>query len=175
MIKQVALARVCFANGQNSSSLDGLQTGSGQTRRRENVVGVNMVLAQVVRFKHGLYKSCGVECFEGMMLEPRLLQPGFHVAGKQGRRRGATIPHSELSWGNVATYGNTCQDMGKCGNMCARKVTYGKMSGIRGPSLRTHTLQLEITIVRFPPRKVLYPGVKSTQNGPSWAISDFCL
>ena len=23
---------------------------------------------------------------------------------------------------------------------------------------------------QIPPRKVLYPGVKSTQNGPSWAI-----
>ena len=39
-------------------------------RRRENMVGVNMVLAEFVRFKHGLYKSCGIECFEGIMLEP---------------------------------------------------------------------------------------------------------
>ena len=39
--------------------------GLGQ-RRRENMVGVSMVLAEFVKFKHGLYKSCGVECFEGM-------------------------------------------------------------------------------------------------------------
>ena len=26
---------------------------------------------------------------------------------------------------------------------------------------------------QIPARKVLYPGVKSTQNGPSWAISDY--
>ena len=39
--------------------------------------------------------------------------------------------------------------------------------------LRTHALQLEITLVRFLPEKVLYPGVKSTQNGPSWSISDY--
>ena len=51
-------------------------------RRRENMVGVNMVLAESVKFKHGLYKSCGTECFEGIMLEPCLLQPCFHVAGK---------------------------------------------------------------------------------------------
>ena len=41
-----------------------------------------MVLAEFVKFKHGLYKSCGIECFEGVMLEPCLLQPCFHVAGK---------------------------------------------------------------------------------------------
>ena len=51
------------------------------TRRRENMVGVNMVLAEFVKFKHGLYKSCGIECFEGIVLEPCLLQPHFHVAG----------------------------------------------------------------------------------------------
>ena len=50
-------------------------------RRRENMVGVNMVLAEFVKFKHGLYKSCGIEWFEGSMLEPCLLQPCFHVAG----------------------------------------------------------------------------------------------
>ena len=49
--------------------------------RRENMVGINMVLAESVRFKHGLYESCGVECVEGIMLEPCLLQPCFHVAG----------------------------------------------------------------------------------------------
>ena len=50
-------------------------------RRRENMVGVNMVLAEFVKFEHGLYKSCGIEWFEGSMLEPCLLQPCFHVAG----------------------------------------------------------------------------------------------
>ena len=54
-------------------------------RPRENMVGVNMVLAESVKFKHGLYKSCGIECFEGIMLEPCLLQPCFHVAGSPGR------------------------------------------------------------------------------------------
>ena len=43
-----------------------------------------MVLAEFVKFKHGLYKSCGIECFEGIMLEPCLLQPCFHVAGGPG-------------------------------------------------------------------------------------------
>ena len=50
-------------------------------RRRENMVGVSMVLAEFVIFKHGLYKSCGIEWFEGITLEPCLLQPCFHVAG----------------------------------------------------------------------------------------------
>ena len=45
-------------------------------RRREDMVGVNMVLAEFIEFKHGLYKSCGI------MLEPCLLQPCFHVARK---------------------------------------------------------------------------------------------
>ena len=27
--------------------------------RRENMVGVNMVLAQSIKFEHGPYKSCG--------------------------------------------------------------------------------------------------------------------
>ena len=50
-------------------------------RRRENMVRANMVLAEFIKFKHGLYRSCGIECFEGIMLEPCLLQPCFHVAG----------------------------------------------------------------------------------------------
>ena len=45
-------------------------------RRRENMVGVNMVLAELAKFEHGLYKSCGIVCVEGIML-----QPCFHVAG----------------------------------------------------------------------------------------------
>ena len=40
-----------------------------------------MALAEFVKFKHGLYKSCGIERYEGIMLEPCLLQPCFHVAG----------------------------------------------------------------------------------------------
>ena len=50
-------------------------------RRRESMVGVNMVLAEFIQFKHGLYKSYVIECFEGIMLEPCLLQPCFHFAG----------------------------------------------------------------------------------------------
>ena len=53
-------------------------------RRRENMVGVNMVLAEFIKFNRGLYKSWGVKCFEGIMLEPCLLQPCFHVAGLEG-------------------------------------------------------------------------------------------
>ena len=50
-------------------------------RRCENMVGVKMVLAEFIKFKHGLYKSFDIECFEGIMLESCLLQPCFHVAG----------------------------------------------------------------------------------------------
>ena len=56
------------------------------SRRRVNMVGVNMVLAQFVKFKHGLYKSCGLECLERIMPEPGLLQPCFHVAGPPAPR-----------------------------------------------------------------------------------------
>ena len=49
------------------------------------MVGVDMVLAEPVRFKHGLYKSCGIDCVEGIVLEPCLLQPCFHVAGGSGQ------------------------------------------------------------------------------------------
>ena len=44
------------------------------------MVGVNMLLAESVKFKHGLYESCGTEFVESIMLEPCLLQPCFHVA-----------------------------------------------------------------------------------------------
>ena len=50
-----------------------------------------MVLAEFVKFKHGLYKSCGIEWFEGIMLEPWLLQPCFHVAGSRRRRNAKYI------------------------------------------------------------------------------------
>ena len=44
-------------------------------RRRENMVGVNMVgVSNVVH-------DAICECSEGIMLEPCLLQPCFHVAG----------------------------------------------------------------------------------------------
>ena len=38
-----------------------------------------MVLAEFIKLKHRLYKSCGVECVDGILLEPSLLQPCFHV------------------------------------------------------------------------------------------------
>ena len=60
-------------------------------RRRENMVGVNRVLAESVKFKHGLYKSYGIEWFESIMLEACLLQPCFHVAGR-GRDGEQTDP-----------------------------------------------------------------------------------
>ena len=58
--------------------------GNSTIRREsgENMVGVNMVLAEFVKFKDGLYDSCGIEWFEGIMLETCLLQPCFHVAGR---------------------------------------------------------------------------------------------
>ena len=59
----------------------GLAGASPVDRRLVNMVGVTMVLGEFVNFKHGLYKSSGIECFEGIMLEPCLLQPCFHVAG----------------------------------------------------------------------------------------------
>ena len=46
-----------------------------------------MALAESVEFKHGLYTSCGIECFDGILLEPCLLQPCFHVAGPCLKRR----------------------------------------------------------------------------------------
>ena len=46
----------------------------------ENMVGVNMVLAEFVKFKHGLYKSCGIEWFEGIfdraMFTPTMFSRG---------------------------------------------------------------------------------------------------
>ena len=50
-------------------------------RRRDNMVGVNMVLAKPSKLKHRLHQSCGIECVEGFLLEPCLLQQCFHVAG----------------------------------------------------------------------------------------------
>ena len=48
-------------------------------RRRENTVGVNMVLAAAIRHCEAICK-----CVEGSVLEPCLFQPCFHVAGKTG-------------------------------------------------------------------------------------------
>ena len=68
------------------SHLKATRTSASQnSQRRVNMVVVNMVLARFVKFKHGLYKSCGIECSECIMLEPCLLQPCFHVAGIQPR------------------------------------------------------------------------------------------
>ena len=53
---------------------------TSKRQRRENMVGVHMVLAEFIQFKHGLCISCGTVCFEGTMLEPCLLQPCFLVA-----------------------------------------------------------------------------------------------
>ena len=47
--------------------------------------GVSMVLASFIKLNHGSCKSCGTECFEGIVLEPCLLQPCFHVAGDLAR------------------------------------------------------------------------------------------
>ena len=46
-----------------------------QVRRREHLVGVSMVGVNSVAHD----ATC--ECFEGIMLEPCLRQPCFHVAG----------------------------------------------------------------------------------------------
>ena len=83
----------CRRPGPGSS-----REGSASSGRRVNMVGVNMVLAEFAKFKHGLYKSCGVECFEGIMLEPCLLQPCLHVAGPPlARRRGRGLRPLHLS------------------------------------------------------------------------------
>ena len=55
------------ARGPGSRSCQRLKGG-----RRENMVGVDMVHDAIC------------ECFEGTMLEPCLLKPCFHVAGKGG-------------------------------------------------------------------------------------------
>ena len=54
---------------------------ANDNNKPNNTLGVSTVLAYFVEFEHGLYKSCGIECVEGIMLEPCLLQPCFHVAG----------------------------------------------------------------------------------------------
>ena len=56
-----------------SANQGGLYKRGLKTQRRENMVGVNMVLAEFAKFKDGLYTSCGLECFEGIMLEPCFL------------------------------------------------------------------------------------------------------
>ena len=63
-----------------------------KAQRPENMAGVSMVSAEFAKFKHGLHKSCGIECLEGMMLEPCLLQPCFHVAGRRRARAAAWPP-----------------------------------------------------------------------------------
>ena len=73
-------------HSNNSNNIIAASGGRRGGRRRVNMVGVNMVLAEFMKSKHGLYKSCGMECFEGIMLEPYLLQPCFHVAGWSRRQ-----------------------------------------------------------------------------------------
>ena len=77
-----------YVGGETGGETGGVAT----TRPREDMVGVNRVLAEFVKFKHGVYESCGTECFEGIMLEPCLLQPCFHVAGglTEARERSRT-------------------------------------------------------------------------------------
>ena len=60
-----------------------MNQGVATIRRRDNIdmFRVNMVLAEFIELNLGLNKSCGVECSEGIMLEPCLLQPYVHVAG----------------------------------------------------------------------------------------------
>ena len=80
-ILKSGVARSCAQQHRLPPFIDSLACTSVASRRRENMVGVNMVLAEFVQFKHGLYKSYSIECLEGVMLEPCLLQPSFHVAG----------------------------------------------------------------------------------------------
>ena len=91
LLKPCLLQPCLHVAGLRSATETGARTRTAEgpeTRRRVNMVGVNMVLAEYIKFKHGLYKSCGIECFEGIMLEPCLLQPCFHVAGLTASGRG---------------------------------------------------------------------------------------
>ena len=49
------------------------------------------------QIQNGLYKSCGVQCVEGIMLEPGLLQPCLHVAGRLASHRDRRHTQQELS------------------------------------------------------------------------------
>ena len=57
-----------------------------QDRRRENMVGVNMVLAeyhQIQAWLLWIYVLSAIwGCFDGVLLKPCLLQPCFHLAGQ---------------------------------------------------------------------------------------------
>ena len=53
-------------------------------RPRENMVGVNMVLAEFVKFKHGLYNSCGIVFwgyYARTMSTPTMLSRGRYCGG----------------------------------------------------------------------------------------------
>ena len=52
-----------------------LQSSRSPVRRREHMVGVNMVGVNMA------FHDAICECFEGTMLEPCLLKPCVHVAG----------------------------------------------------------------------------------------------
>ena len=100
---------------------------SGACRRRLNMVGVNMVLAEFVKFKHGLYKSCGMECFEGIMLEPCLLQPCVHVAGPGGtgrRKRGRQKTGHFSTTATTATTTTTTNNNNNNNDNAHNKNTY---------------------------------------------------
>ena len=61
------------------------RTNRRWSRRRENMVGVNMVLAenhQIQTWLLWIYLLFAIwGCFDGILLKPCLLQPCFHVAG----------------------------------------------------------------------------------------------
>ena len=50
---------LCWSASPPASGPPGLPP-SPSSRRRENMVGVNMVLAEFIKFKHALYKSYGI-------------------------------------------------------------------------------------------------------------------
>ena len=49
------------------------------------MVGVNMVLAEFAKFKHGLYKSCGIECSEGSYARTMFTPTVFSRRRTRGR------------------------------------------------------------------------------------------
>ena len=53
----------------------GRSRGPMDNRRCENMVGVNMALAELIRFKHGLYRSCGMY----IILRYGLYYIGYHI------------------------------------------------------------------------------------------------
>ena len=87
-------ARAALSRGAGRE-LGGVDEWMPSVRRCENMVGVNMVPAEFVKFKLGLYNACCKECFEGILLESCLLQPCFHVAGPWPRRGDRSLSFRE--------------------------------------------------------------------------------